>query len=277
MGDNMGIIIWLFVMMMVVMPMVKQSQLRSKRLGLLRDLEKKRGSRVIAMIHRQEMISLFGIPLTRYINIEDSEQILRAIRLTPKDMPIDLILHTPGGLVLASDQIAQAIRNHQAKVTVFVPHYAMSGGTMIALAADEIVMDANAVLGPMDPQINGYPAASLVQVVAKKDVNHLDDQTLILADIARKATFQVKTMIARLLDERLGAEKAREIADLLAEGHWTHDYPVRCRELIKMGLPVSVDLPVEIYGIMDLFPQPMRQQPAVSYIPLPYRKENNQG
>ncbi len=55
-------------------------------------------------------------------------------------MPLDLVLQTPGGLVLASLQIAQAIRDHRGKVTVFVPHYAMSGGTLIALAADEIAM-----------------------------------------------------------------------------------------------------------------------------------------
>ena len=34
---------------------------------------------------------------------------------------------TPGGLVLAATQIARAIQGHKGKVTVFVPHYAMSG------------------------------------------------------------------------------------------------------------------------------------------------------
>jgi membrane-bound ClpP family serine protease len=109
------------------------------------------------LIYRQESLSLLGIPLSRYITIEDSEQILRAIRLTPPDVPIDLILHTPGGLVLATEQIARALIRHPAKVTVFVPHYAMSGGTMLALAADEIVMDANAVLGPVNPQLGNFP------------------------------------------------------------------------------------------------------------------------
>jgi len=138
------------------------------RIRLIRNLEEKRGSRVITLVHRQESISFLGIPLSRYINIEDSEQVLRAIRMTPREMPIDIILHTPGGLVLASEQIAYALKNHPAKVTVFVPHYAMSGGTLIALAADEIVMDANAVLGPVDPQISGYPAASLVKEIKER-------------------------------------------------------------------------------------------------------------
>jgi ClpP class serine protease len=111
------------------------------RIGAIRSLEKHRGSRVIALIHRQESVNVLGIPIVRYIDIADSEEILRAIRLTDKDTPIDLILHTPGGLVLAASQIARAVKRHPAKTTVFVPHYAMSGGTLIALASKEIVMD----------------------------------------------------------------------------------------------------------------------------------------
>jgi len=70
-----------------------------------------------------------------------------------------MVLHTPGGLVLASEQIALALEKHPSKVTVFIPHYAMSGGTMIALAADEIVLDENAVMGPVDPQLGQYPTS----------------------------------------------------------------------------------------------------------------------
>lgn len=98
-------------------------------------------------------MSFLGIPIVRYIDIEDSEQVLRAIRMTAPEMPIDLVLHTPGGLVLAAEQIACALKRHPGKVTVFVPHYAMSGGSLIAMAADEIVLDPNAVLGPIDPQL----------------------------------------------------------------------------------------------------------------------------
>ena len=131
---------------------------------------------MITMIHRQEGMALFGIPFGRFIDIEDSEQLLRAIRLTPEGMPIDLVLHTPGGLVLASDQIAHALKRHPGKVTVFVPHYAMSGGTLIALAADEIVMDADAVLGPVDPQLGSlprgaWPAASILEALEHENPN----------------------------------------------------------------------------------------------------------
>src|SRR5918992_403453 len=138
---------WLFIAVSMLQPVINQRLLSAMRQRKIAEIEKKRGSRVILLVHRQETMSLFGFPLMRYIDINDSEEVLRAVQLTAPNLPIDLILHTPGGLVLAAGQIANALRAHQGKVTVFVPHYAMSGGTLIAMAADEIVMDANAVLG----------------------------------------------------------------------------------------------------------------------------------
>ena len=108
---------------------------RNERLNFIRKIEAATKSRVVTMIHRQERLSLFGIPFYRYIDIEDSEQVLRAIRMTPPDMSITLITHTPGGLVLAATQIALALKGHPAKKTVIVPHYAMSGGTLNCLGS----------------------------------------------------------------------------------------------------------------------------------------------
>lgn len=253
-----------------LMPVLKQTRLEALRVRLIRQFEERRSSRLITMIHRQEALSLLGFPISRYINIEDSEQVLRAIRLTPPDMPIDILLHTPGGLVLAAEQIAHAIRKRKAKVTVFVPHYAMSGGTLIALAADEIVMDPNAVLGPVDPQIGEYPAASILKTVSLKDKNELDDRTLILADVAEKAMNQVKKTLTAILLDKMPLERAEQLATKLSEGRWTHDHPITCEEAAEMGLPVCGELPKEIYELMDLYPQPVQRRPAVQYIPVPY-------
>src|SRR6195256_715080 len=262
-------IFWIYFVLMSLQPVISQRFLEWKRADLLRKLEKQRRCRVIALIHRQETMSLLGFPIVRYINIEDSEEILRAIKLTDPDCPIDLIVHTPGGLVLAAGQIAHALRRHRAKVTVFVPHYAMSGGTLLALAADEIVMDPNAVLGPIDPQLNEYPAASILKAVSQKDKNKIDDQTLILADISEKAIAQLKNTVRNILSERMGQEKAEQLAETLATGKWTHDYALTYQELKELGLPVSTEMPADIYRFMELFPQPKQKVPSVQYIPLP--------
>jgi len=168
-----GAIIWdvflLFLLIALVIPWLRRRSQDGARLRLIQKMERDRNSRIITLIHRQETMSFLGFPVMRYIDIDDSEHILRAIRMTPDDMPIDIVLHTPGGLVLAAEQIALALKKHEAKVTVMVPHYAMSGGTLLALAADEIVMDENAVLGPVDPQIGNYPAASILRVLDQKE------------------------------------------------------------------------------------------------------------
>src|SRR5437868_1611495 len=172
---SIGDIFWLFFMFSAVQPMLRQRLLEAMRTRKIAQLERKRGSRVILLVHRQETMRLLGFPLMRYIDINDSEEVLRAIQMTDDDVPLDIVLHTPGGLVLAALQIARAIRQHKGKVTVFVPHYAMSGGTLIALAADEIVMSNHAVLGPIDPQLGQFPAASLINVVEKKPIAKIED------------------------------------------------------------------------------------------------------
>src|SRR5882724_9305684 len=182
-----GDVIWFFFVFSALQPVLKQRMLEASRQRLIARIERKRKSRVILLVHRQEMMSFLGFPVYRYIDVNDSEEVLRAIRMTDKDVPIDIVLHTPGGLVLAALQIARALREHPAKVTAFVPHYAMSGGTLICLAANEIVMSSHAVLGPVDPQLGESPAASLIKVVEQKPIERINDQTLIFADIGRKA------------------------------------------------------------------------------------------
>src|SRR5882672_2064892 len=150
---------WILILAQFFVPLYQKRLLQLRRARAFRSFESMRHTRLITMIHRQETMSFLGFPIARYIDIEDSEQILRAIRLTPPDMPIDLIAHTPGGLVLAADQIAAALKRHRGKVTVFVPHYAMSGGALLAISADELVMDPNAVLGPVDPQLGNAQSA----------------------------------------------------------------------------------------------------------------------
>jgi ClpP class serine protease len=277
----MSIIFDIFIVIVIlalIQPIVRLKMIEAARLRLVRAIEAKRGSRVIAMIHREERLALLGFPLARYIDIHDSEQVLRAIKLTDPKVPIDLILHTPGGLVLATEQIAMALCRHPGKVTVFVPHYAMSGGTLLALAADKIVMDENAVLGPVDPQLGQWPANSILKAVEQKAVNEVDDETLILADVARKAVGQIRSLIINILSHgELPKEKAETLADMLSSGIWTHDYPIGVSEAKEMGLPVSTEMPQEVYQLMSLFPQAGRGRPSVLYIPIPYPTHPREG
>ncbi|MEM1583234.1 MAG: ATP-dependent Clp protease proteolytic subunit [Nitrososphaerota archaeon] len=276
---DLGFLFWLFLILFIFLwPQYRIKALQNARMELMRRCEKKIGCRIITLIHRQERIGLFGIPFYKYIDIEDSEQVLRAIRMTPPDMPVALIIHTPGGLVLAATQIALALKEHKAKTIAIIPHYAMSGGTLIALAADEIWMDQNAVLGPVDPQIADQrlgilPAASILKIVNEKGREKVREEYLILADISEKAIRQMEQLVYNLTVEKFGEEKARELARTMVEGRWTHDYPMTVDEIKKLGIDVKTEIPEEVYKLMELYPQPTAMRPSVEFVPLPYVPE----
>jgi ClpP class serine protease len=272
---SIGDLFWIFFILSALQPVLRQRMLEAMRMRKIAQFERSRNSRVILLVHRQETMRLLGFPVMRYIDINDSEEVLRVIQMTDDDVPLDLVLHTPGGLVLAALQIACAIRDHKAKVTVFVPHYAMSGGTLIALAADEIVMCRHSVLGPIDPQLGQSPAASLIKVVEQKPIERIDDQTLVSADVGRKAIAQLKRAASDLLKRHLPLEQAQALAEKLSTGVWTHDYPILPDEAKQLGLPISTSMPDSVLQLMALYPQPVRSQQAggVEYLPVPREKE----
>jgi ClpP class serine protease len=246
-------------------PLVARQLVAAARRRAVAKLARERNATVITLIHRQETVSFLGIPLMRHIDIDDAESVLRAIRETPTGRPIEIVLHTPGGLVLAARQIAAALADHDGKVTAVVPHYAMSGGTMIALAADEILVDAHAALGPIDPQLGQYPAASLVAVADLPGIRK--DETLILADIGRKALHQVQVFAAQLLERHMDPAGAREVARVLSTGLWTHDHPLLPGDLEGLRLPVKVGVPDEERELLRLYPQPRGRHSGVEYVP----------
>ncbi len=268
-------ILWLFFIISTLQPVIQQRYLEASRQRLIAKIERKRGSRVILLVHREETMSLLGFPIARYIDINDSEQVLRAIHMTDPEVPLDLILHTPGGLVLAATQIARAINKHKGKVTVFVPHYAMSGGTLIALAANQIIMSNHAVLGPVDPQLGQYPAASILKVIKSKPIGEIEDETLILADQSEKAIFQLRQSVKALLEPKMGQEQAGELSRILTEGTWTHDYPITFEVAEELKLPVGTEIPEEVMQLMELYPQPVRRQSSVEYLSKPRRLERS--
>lgn len=258
--------LWILFMLIFLQPVLQKRVRDVMRVRLIRRIEAQRGTRVILLVHRQETMSLFGIPIMRYIDVNDSEEVLRAIRETDPAQSIDFVLHTAGGIALAALQIARALKDWPGKVTVHVPHYAMSGGTLIAFAADEISMTTHAVLGPVDPQVGGYPAAAVLSVVARKPVADIDDQTLIIADVAGRAVEQMRAGIRELLANS-DPERADSVARLFTEGAWTHDRPVTVKDLHELGFNVSTEVPNEILELMALYRSPVRGQRTVEYLP----------
>jgi ClpP class serine protease len=267
--------IWILLLIILfILPVIQRNAVNRARERILTRISRERKSQVITLIHRQETIAFLGIPLSRYIDIDDSEEILRAIRITPPDVPIDLIIHTPGGIALAATQIAMALKAHPAKKTVIVPHYAMSGGTMIALAADEVLMDPHAVIGPVDPQLANkdgqFAAASVIKVAREKPIERVSDATLMLADDAKKAQDQMIVFVREIMKGKCGDQNIDKIISELVMGKYTHDYPIfpdMAKELL--GDCVKIGIPKSVYELMEFYKMASgAHRPGVEYIPV---------
>ena len=106
----------------------------------------------------------------------------------------------------------------------------------------------------VDPQLGQSPAASLLKVVEQKPIAEIDDQTLVMADVGRKAITQVKEAARDLLQRRMPAEQAEVVAEKLSTGTWTHDYPI-CASTAKM---FSISRSGAYSAPLPLLPRPRR-------------------
>ncbi len=237
----------------------------TERHRIITALEQERGTKVITLIHRKEPWIREGEP--GYITIEDTEHLLREIKRTPKDKPIDVILHTPGGLALAAEMIATALHEHKAKVAVFIPFYAMSGGTLLALTADEIYMEKFSVMGPVDPQIDGVPASAYGFVLQKKTLDAIADRTIALAYVASMAVKNMKGFVDHLLKEKMDKQKADKVADFLTGGYITHDTPLTLETAESMGLPVREGVPEKVFDLFLTCDFGVCERPSLTYLP----------
>jgi hypothetical protein len=105
------------------------------------------------------------------------------------------------------------------------------------------------------------------------DEQQVDDATLVLADQSRKAIAQIVALAQELLSGKMAAEKASAIAQRLASGEWTHDFPITVEAAKQLiGLPLSTEMPEQVFQVVRLYPQERERQPSVFYLPGPRYK-----
>ena len=278
MNGDIGDVFWIFIMFCMLQPWLRQKMLDSARVRLMHRIERQRGSRVILLVHRQETMSFLGIPLYRYIDVNDAEEVIRAIHLTD-----DGGAHRPGAAHAGRAGAGQPADRpgHQGpqgqgdRVRAALRHV---GRRPDRPGGDEIVMDDHAVLGPVDPQLGEYPAASLVKVVKTKDLNQVDDKTLILADVGEKALHANPRGGGGAVGRaRCRPTRRPRWPTSCSQGTWTHDHPIGLKEAQELGLPVHGDMPDEFYQLMALFPQPKQRQQSVQYLPDHYEAPSTTG
>ena len=119
--------------------------------------------------------------------------------------------------------------------------------------------------------LNLLECDAIIKVVEQKPIERISDETLILADMSRKAVAQVEAFVTELLGEsgQMSKEKAVETARTLTDGRWTHDFPITVKAARELGLKVDTNMPKEVYALMDLYPQAPAKRPTVLYIEPP--------
>lgn len=238
----------------------------SDRIGLYKQLEKKRSSHVIAYItgdRRGLETKIHTEVLKLFMDHFDS------IGIVDK---ITLFLYTSGGLTLAAWSLVNLIRQFcQKEFEVIVPEKAHSAGTLICLGADRIVMTKQASLGPIDPAVNTplnpalpntppdvrYPVSvedinGFIELAkAEFNINDGKDMTAVLEILSRKVdplvlgkAYRTRNQI-RMLGEKLLSRqvedtgKINQILDFLCSQSGSHDYTIYRREARNLGLNVE--------------------------------------
>ena len=219
-----------------------KEQILARRAQIIREIEEERGTKVITLIHRKEPWGTEG-PV-----IEESERILQQIRETPADKPIDLILHTTGASTFAAHMIAMALYFRKSKVTVIIPFYALSNGTLLALAGDEILMEKYSILGTVEPHFGGMPAAPVMSLTTRIPAEMVSDFMILLADRARMETEHTREFLRWLLKKQMNDEQAEQVTDFLVKGGVTVSTPITLDVVRAMGLKVNA-VPEKVYQL----------------------------
>ncbi len=206
---------------------------------------------------------------------------------------LTLVLHTPGGLTNATETIVEYLLQKFAQIEVIVPTFAMSGGTMVALAADTIVMGRQSQLGPIDAQMpvggRSVSARAIVEQFEEAKAQILGDTRLaavwaaILQSLGPALLMEAKNaldygehMVARWLHDRMfkgDKRKAEEVAAYFnrAQQHRSHGRRIDRVEAKSQGLNIGdleadSDLQDIVLTIYHLATLTFEKSPAVKFI-----------
>jgi len=215
----------------------------------VRELEKNlRGAVVIPIIHdiTDKWTGRDQLPIR--ISYEQAFEVAERIRSAGK-RPIVVILHTLGGYAFPSEMIAQALKNYKGRKSAYVPYVAMSGGTAIALATDEVHMGPDAALGPIDAQYHGFPAEAYARLIREKSKDNIDDATLLVSYLVEQREKDARDRAAQLVNPK--HTEPRKIVDALMDGSMHHGSRISRDGAEKLGIRVVKGCPKEIYKIVD--------------------------
>jgi len=204
-------------------------------------------------------------PLVKNLGIEDFDMngFMSVLHGLGSHIGLDLILHTPGGDLAATEAIGTYLKKHFSNdIRVIVPHMAMSGGTLLAFSGRQIVMGIHSSLGPIDPIINGLPAHGICEefnealesvkknpatievwkhIIAKYPPSFIGDcQKAVDWSMEIASRWLADGMFADIIDEAQRDERVRTIVDSFGDHGTTksHSRHYTSDQCIDLGLNI---------------------------------------
>jgi len=197
----------------------------------------KRATKHHQLLIKHDPMGFFG----QMISQVDIQKIEKAM-VKFKGKPFDLIIQTPGGCLFSTMMISRMIKNYPGKIRAFIPSFAMSGGTVLALSCDEIYLGDSACLGPVDPQLGGlfsHGSANSWDHVVKMKGKKAEDKTIAYSLLGKQATKTVREYLDEIITLPMDTKDKKKFIDSITSGKVEHSYPLNARSLQASGLPVK--------------------------------------
>lgn len=197
---------------------------------LIADLEKITGREAIVYFSQ----------LNEGIGHSDADDISEIIEgLETKD--IDLIIQTPGGMVDAVEKFVTVLNARLNSFRVIVPSWAKSGGTVIAMASDGILLGVNSELGPIDPQM----FLPDIGPVPCEFVANDESQPQVIQQLAGTAVDRMRALAKRILQDKMLKDSSEEEIDIAikkissSDTYRSHGAVIDFTEAQELGLSVE--------------------------------------
>jgi hypothetical protein len=226
----------------------------------------RKGRTVIAVIHEGDL----------GLDAEDATDVCAVIQqLGPHD-PVDLVLHTHGGSAAAANRIAAALVRRR-NTAAFVPFYAESAGTELALATEKIFLGKDAHLSPIDIHIEGTPARDIVQLAREQGAGASEGLRL-AAKVAERALRDEAKSVVSLIHRGHKKHGGPWLAKKLTDGGLYHGEAIRMARARRLGLNVRSGVPSALYGFIGTRRAQLRQlRELEQHIKFIHRREPEPG
>jgi len=172
------------------------------------------------------------------------------------NIPLNIIIHTNGGESDSADTIAVLLKERKGIVNIYIPKYAYSAGTMIALGGDYIYMNWYSVGGPIDAQLdfdhdnelgNDYSTRHIRKLVKCKEK---EDRQFLQGCLADDFHNECEIILRKLLQDN---DNVEIIIENLLNNNISHGYSYTRSDFEKFGLPIKYDVPDDIMKIFNLY------------------------